>query len=146
MFRRVKVRKGECIRPCAQCEQPVKFIKGAWAVHGGRRKGWHWVNDDGSHHRCRDFIEAVENQSKQTGDTYFTGLLNSGAKLVMLRNNRRENDNEPHWNLYLTERENGSRQPRRTEPTKPKKPRRRKTKPPSLGSDPDDDISDLWPI
>jgi len=91
-----------------------------------------------------------ENQSKQTGDTYFTGLLNSGAKLVMLRNNRRENDNEPHWNLYLTARENHSHQPRRTEPAKPKKARRRKAKPRphprGSGDDPDDDISDLWPI
>ena len=89
-----------------------------------------------------------ENQSKSSGDTYFTGLLNSSAKLVMLKNNRRESDNEPHWNLYLTARENRSHQPRRAEPEKPKKPRRRKMKPPPRVSsdDPDDDISDLWPI
>ncbi len=56
----MKVRKGERVRPCAQCERSVKFIRGTWAVHGGRRKGWHWVNDDGSHHRCRDFVEMGE--------------------------------------------------------------------------------------
>ena len=50
-----KKRRGERIRPCARCEVSVKFIKGAWRVNNQRRRGWHWVNEDGSHHRCGDF-------------------------------------------------------------------------------------------
>ena len=38
------------------------------------------------------------------GNKYFTGLLNSGAKLVMLVNKDKQADNEPDWLLYLTER------------------------------------------
>ncbi len=41
----------------------------------------------------------------KAGNKYFTGLLNSGVKLVMFQNKRREKDNDPHWLLYLTERE-----------------------------------------
>ena len=50
-----RARKGERIRPCAHCETPVRFLKGAWKVSGKRRRGWHWENQDGSHHRCGDF-------------------------------------------------------------------------------------------
>ena len=50
-----KKRRGERIRPCAHCETPVRFIKGVWKVNGQRRRGWHWANADGSHHRCGDF-------------------------------------------------------------------------------------------
>lgn len=50
-----KKRKGEKIRPCVRCEAPVKFISGTWAAYGQRRRGWHWVNHDGTHHRCSDF-------------------------------------------------------------------------------------------
>ncbi len=39
------------------------------------------------------------------GNRYFTGLLNGGVKLVMLKNNYKQADNEPDWNLYLTERQ-----------------------------------------
>ena len=45
-----------------------------------------------------------ERESK-AGNKYFTGLLNSGVKLVMFSNKRREKDTDPHWLLYLTERE-----------------------------------------
>ena len=44
-----------------------------------------------------------ENESK-AGNKYFVGLLNSGAKLVMLANRDRA-DNEPHWTLFVTTRE-----------------------------------------
>ena len=43
-----------------------------------------------------------ENTSK-AGNKYFVGVL-GGAKLVMLENKRRENDNDPHWTLFITER------------------------------------------
>lgn len=42
-----------------------------------------------------------ENTSK-AGNKYFVGVL-GGAKLVMLENKRRENDNDPHWTLFVTE-------------------------------------------
>ena len=57
----MKKRKGERVRPCARCEQPIMFIKGTWTAHGAQRQGWHWTNDDGSHHRCSEF------QSNSTG-------------------------------------------------------------------------------
>ena len=56
-----KKKKGARIRPCVRCQRPVKFVKSAWAAHKPRepdkqrRKGWHWVNENGSHHRCSDF-------------------------------------------------------------------------------------------
>ena len=37
---RAKKKKGQRIRPCVRCKRPVKFIKGAWAAHKQRRKGW----------------------------------------------------------------------------------------------------------
>jgi len=40
----------------------------------------------------------------KAGNKYFTGLLNHGTKLVMLKNKHREAENQPHWVLYLTER------------------------------------------
>ena len=49
------------------------------------------------------------------GNKYFTGLLNSGAKLVMLVNKDKQADNEPDWNLYLTERRRQSETNRRDE-------------------------------
>jgi len=45
-----------------------------------------------------------ENESK-SGNRYFVGLLNSGAKLLMLANNNRESDRDPGWTLFLTTRE-----------------------------------------
>ena len=54
---RVRKRKGERIRPCPRCETPVKFISSTWTAFGQRRKGWHWVNQNGTHHRCGDFME-----------------------------------------------------------------------------------------
>lgn len=29
---------------------------GAWTAFGQPREGWHWENEDGSHHRCGDFV------------------------------------------------------------------------------------------
>ncbi len=52
------------------------------------------------------------------GNKYFTGLLNSGAKLVMLTNKDKKADNEPDLNLYLTERRWQGETNRRTEAAK----------------------------
>lgn len=51
----IKKKKGERVRPCPRCETSIKFVRSTWAAHGQRRKGWHWVNQDGTHHRCSDF-------------------------------------------------------------------------------------------
>ena len=53
--KRAKKRKGEEIRPCPRCKAPIKFVRGGWMSFGKRRKGWHWVNGEGGHHRCTDF-------------------------------------------------------------------------------------------
>ncbi len=87
------------------------------------------------------------------GNRYFTGLLNGGAKLVMLKNNYKQADNEPDWNLYLTERQRqdvgdsskASAEVQHEKP-KPRKRRARRTKAPAAApheDDPNDDISDL---
>ncbi len=56
----MKKYKGERIRPCVRCEVPVKFVKGKWTAYAQRRHGWHWENEDGTHHRCSDFAEVSE--------------------------------------------------------------------------------------
>lgn len=53
----MKKRKGEKIRPCVRCEASVRFIQGKWRAYAQQRHGWHWVNQDGTHHRCGDFME-----------------------------------------------------------------------------------------
>ena len=50
-------KKGERLRPCRKCQTPIRFLKGSWKHFGMTKKGWHWVNEDGSHHRCTDFQE-----------------------------------------------------------------------------------------
>ena len=55
-----------------------------------------------------------ERESK-VGNKYFTGLLNSRVRLVMLRNKDREGDNPPDWNLYVSAHETG-RQDRQRAP------------------------------
>ena len=60
--KKAKKRKGQQLRPCVRCKATVKFIRSKWAAHGQRRKGWHWVNEDGTHHRCSDFRPPVENR------------------------------------------------------------------------------------
>ncbi len=50
-----KKRKGERPRPCPRCNAIIRFIKGTWKAGNKRRKGWHWTNANGSHHRCGDF-------------------------------------------------------------------------------------------
>ena len=55
-----KARKGEQVRPCPRCRMPIKYANSTWAAFAQRRKGWHWVNSDGTHHRCGDFREAGE--------------------------------------------------------------------------------------
>ena len=115
-----KKRKGERVRPCTRCEQPVKFIKGAWAAYGTRRCGWHWVNEDGAHHRCGDFRQLGQ-------DTLAIQWREAVERDERIVNRNPGCDLPQSW---------------RTEPEKPK----RKTKPPPLFSapGPDDDISDLW--
>jgi len=53
--RKKKKRRGERLRPCAHCAQPVRFLKGVWETDNKQQRGWHWVNANGSHHRCSDF-------------------------------------------------------------------------------------------
>ena len=61
--RGLKKRKGERERPCPRCRVPVRYLKGKWMAFGRRRKGWHWINRDDTHHRCGDFMEVgVVNQ------------------------------------------------------------------------------------
>ena len=50
-----RTRKGERIRPCPRCFVPIRYANSTWTAFAQRRKGWHWVNEDGSHHRCGDF-------------------------------------------------------------------------------------------
>jgi hypothetical protein len=57
-----------------------------------------------------------ENQSK-AGNRYFVGLLNSGAKLLMLEN-KRAGEGEPGWSLFLTEHEKKPAATRKTPPLK----------------------------
>ncbi len=87
-----------------------------------------------------------------TGNKYFTGLLNGGAKLVMLKNNYKTADNEPDWNLYLTERQRqdvaeSHKTPAALQEPTPRKRRARRSKPAPTATvhadDPNDDISDL---
>ena len=56
--KRVTGKRGERIRPCRGCAMPVKFVNGAWKSHNQRREGWHWVNENGTHHWCTDFRQA----------------------------------------------------------------------------------------
>ena len=53
--RKKKKRRGEKLRPCVRCGQTVNFIRGKWVHFGKKKQGWHWANEDGSHHRCTDF-------------------------------------------------------------------------------------------
>ena len=54
-----KVMKGERARPCRRCREPVRYIKSTWTAFAKRRRGWHWVNEDGTHHRCSDFRAVI---------------------------------------------------------------------------------------
>jgi hypothetical protein len=55
MAKKQKKRRGERLRPCVRCAAQVKFVCGMWTAHGRMKRGWHWENEDGSHHRCGDF-------------------------------------------------------------------------------------------
>ena len=78
-----KARKGERIRPCRRCKEPVKFIKSTWSVFGQRRQGWHWVNEDGAHHRCRDFNSSTGGTGVTT-DEFFGGCPECGGNDALL--------------------------------------------------------------
>ena len=56
----MKKYRGEKIRPCVRCEAPIRYVKGTWTAYAQRRHGWHWENEDGTHHRCSDFVEVSE--------------------------------------------------------------------------------------
>jgi len=47
------------------------------------------------------FAGLYENVSKK-GNTYFSGRVNAGMKIVMLKNMRKEKDGDPDWHLFLT--------------------------------------------
>ena len=77
----------------------------------------------------------------KAGNKYFTGLLNSGIKLVMFSNKRREKDTDPHWLLYLTERERPEQKedkPAEAEQPKPTAAPSSTTAPPITTAAPDD--------
>ena len=60
----MKKRRGERLRPCPRCETSVKYLMGTWLAESGHRQGWHWVNKDGTHHRCGDFIAVGANPTR----------------------------------------------------------------------------------
>ena len=70
-----KKRRGERIRPCVRCDQPVRYIKGSWASHGSCRQAWHWVNEDGSHHRCKDFAGMADDAIAPPGEALWQSEL-----------------------------------------------------------------------
>lgn len=41
-------KRGKILRPCVRCGKSVRYE--LWDRPGR----WHWVNSDGSHHRCSD--------------------------------------------------------------------------------------------
>ena len=75
-----KKRRGERLRPCAHCETPVRFLKGKWKINGQRRKGWHWTNADGGHHRCGDFRRTSTWSPSPAEDTRAGQRQNETAK------------------------------------------------------------------
>ena len=40
----------------------IRFVQGTWTAFGRQRHGWHWENEDGTHHRCGDFVQIGENK------------------------------------------------------------------------------------
>ena len=69
-----RVLKGAPERPCPRCEEPVRFLKSAWVEMERQRRAWHWVNGNGSHHRCGDHIEVSQEMSDH-GQTFYEGAL-----------------------------------------------------------------------
>lgn len=45
-----RVRKGERVRPCHVCNEPVKFIYWDEESVLRKKKIFHWANADGTHH------------------------------------------------------------------------------------------------
>jgi len=43
-------KRGNIIRPCFVCEEPVNFILWPEESKKRRKKIFHWANPDGSHH------------------------------------------------------------------------------------------------
>ncbi len=68
-------KKGERIRPCTRCQIPIKFIHGTWSAAGNLKTGWHWVNDDGAHHRCADFMAQSRFQGGSYWDAQWAGAI-----------------------------------------------------------------------
>ena len=58
------------------------------------------------------FAGLYENVSKK-GNTYFSGRVNAGMKIVMLKNMRKEKDGDPDWHLFLRPAEDTRGAPRR---------------------------------
>ena len=58
-------KKGDRIRPCHTCGDPVNFV--FWKMEGKKRI-FHWANPDGSHHvhsNNRHGIGAMQQESRQ---------------------------------------------------------------------------------
>lgn len=49
-----KKRKGQNYRPCVKCGGIVNFIIWPEETEARGKKIWHWANEDGSHHMCRN--------------------------------------------------------------------------------------------
>jgi len=63
------------------------------------------------------FAGLYENVSKK-GNTYFSGRVNAGMKIVMLKNMRKEKDGDPDWHIFLTPAEDTRGAQRHNEATK----------------------------
>nr|CAK32567.1 hypothetical protein 10D02-33 [uncultured organism] len=81
-----KVLKGERERPCPRCEEPVRFLKSAWVEMQKQREGWHWINSNGTHHRCGDFVETGQEMNPHA-DTFHEGMLAMQWRQAMERDN-----------------------------------------------------------
>ena len=82
----MKKRKGERERPCPRCQKPVQYLKGKWTAFGRPRRGWHWINSqDGTHHRCGDFVETY----RVVAEAEFDAALEVAWKQAMERDDSR---------------------------------------------------------
>ena len=58
-------KRGNKLRPCVRCAQVVKFVPWEERRYAERRNIWHWVNENGEHHRCSETQNALDEQAKE---------------------------------------------------------------------------------
>jgi hypothetical protein len=46
-------KRGERLRPCPRCGTKIRFTWWSTMAIMRRTRVWHWVNEDGTHHRCK---------------------------------------------------------------------------------------------